>query len=331
MSVPVAFRLNSAMKVARVAIPAVALTVGIMGGPALWAQGVRVPELKFEVASVKPSTFQAAAFVAPGERGNGGGCPLRLKIDSARVDFECSTLRMLIGYAYHLSPDRVTGPNWMMGVGSPRFDISAKLPQGAPKDHVPEMVQALLAERFKLTTHRATAIGDVYALVVAKGGQKLKQAVDAPSPVSADADALPGATDFFGELQTHTAPNADGTGTTTTISNPRMGTVREMGNPRRIQRWEAPSTSLGGLADLLDNVAPLPSPIIDMTGLKGRYQVILEVSSELFIGVDPDEMEHLTLQAFNNGLQKLGLRLEHQKASLETIVVDHIEKTPTDN
>lgn len=66
MSVPVAFRLNSAMKVARVAIPAVALTVGIMGGPALWAQGVRVPELKFEVASVKPSTFQAAAFVAPG-------------------------------------------------------------------------------------------------------------------------------------------------------------------------------------------------------------------------------------------------------------------------
>jgi uncharacterized protein (TIGR03435 family) len=217
----------------------------------------------------------------------------------------------------------------MMGVGSPRFDISAKLPQGAPKDHVPEMVQALLAERFKLTTHRATATGEVYALIVAKGGAKLKQAVDAP--VSADADALPGATGFFGELQTHTAPNADGNGATTTISNPRMGTVRETGNPRRIQRWEAPSTSLVGLADLLDNVAPLPSPIIDMTGLKGRYQVILEVSSELFIGVDPDDMEPLTLQAFNNGLQKLGLRLERQKASLETVVVDHIEKTPAAN
>jgi uncharacterized protein (TIGR03435 family) len=298
----------------------------------LSAQGARGPEAKFEVASVKPSTFRAPAFLPPGERGNGGGCPLRIKIDGGRVDFECATLAMLIGYSYRLSPDRIIGPKWMIGVGSPRFDISAKLPQGTPKVHVPEMVQALLTDRFKLTTHRATTTGGIYALILAKDGPKLEQAVTAANAsIAAEIDPSAGTTDFYGEVQTNTAPNVDGKGSTTTISNPRMGTVRETGDPKRILRWEAPNTSLSGLADLLDNVAPLSSPIIDMTGLDGRYHVTLKVSSGSFIGVDPADMESLTLKAFNDGLQKIGLKLESRKGSIETIVVDHVEKTPTEN
>jgi uncharacterized protein (TIGR03435 family) len=239
---------------------------------------------------------------------------------------------MLIGYAYHISPDRVTGPKWMMDAGSPRFDISAKLAEGAHKDRVPEMLEALLSDRFKLTMHRATTTGAVYGLIVAKGGPTLERAVAIPGgSVSADTEGSSGTTDFYGELQSSTTPNADGKGSTTTFTNPRMGTVRGTGDPRRVLRWEAPSTTLGGLADLLDSVAPLPAPIIDMTGLSGRYHVSLQVSSELFLGVDPADMERLTLKAFNDGLQKLGLRLDPRKGSFETIVVDSIEKTPTDN
>ena len=47
-----------------------------------------------------------------------------------------------------------------------------------------------------------------------------------------------------------------------------MGTVRQTGEPFQIQRWEAPSISLEGLADLLDKVLPLSSPVVDTTGLK---------------------------------------------------------------
>jgi len=145
---------------------------------------------------------------------------------------------------------------------------------------------------------------------------------------------------------TRSTANADGSGYTTTISNPRMGTVRETELPRRIQRWEAPSTSIAGLADLLDKVAPLSSPVIDMTGLKGRYQVVLEVSLSDLTGRpvvavtagDPTarenartDMEQTVLKGFNDGLRKLGLRLERRKGPLETLVVDHVEKTPTGN
>lgn len=167
-----------------------------------------------------------------------------------------------------------------MDPGSPRFDIAAKIPQGASENQVPEMVQALLAERFGLAIHRGTANRTIYALLVAKRGQKVKESAQEPvAPVPAeDADAPPGIVGFFGATQDRTILNADGSDSTTTIGGPHMGTVRETGDPFRIQRWEAPSISMQGLADLLDKVAPLSSPVIDRTGLKGRFQLALEVS-----------------------------------------------------
>jgi uncharacterized protein (TIGR03435 family) len=62
---------------------------------------------------------------------------------------------MLIAYAFRLPPDRITGPEWMTAVGATRFDMAATIPQGAPENLVPEMVQSLLAERFKLVFHPA--------------------------------------------------------------------------------------------------------------------------------------------------------------------------------
>jgi uncharacterized protein (TIGR03435 family) len=68
-----------------------------------------------------------------------------------------------------------------MGRGPTRFDIAARMPQGASEHQVPEMIQALLAERFKLAAHRGT-------LLVMKGGVKVKEAAPektAPIPVAA--------------------------------------------------------------------------------------------------------------------------------------------------
>ena len=57
----------------------------------------------------------------------------------------------------------------------------AKIPEGASKDKVPEMLQALLADRFKMAAHRETKDHPAYALVVGKSGPKLKEAEPDPA------------------------------------------------------------------------------------------------------------------------------------------------------
>ena len=203
------------------------------------AQSAAAGGVRFEVASVKPVIGWPPAPGSSGMRGRGVGCPLRFKIDPGRVDIECATLTDLIGYAFRFPPDRIAGPDWMMALGSPRFDIAATLPQGASVKQIPEMVQALLADRFRLVLHRGTREHALYALVVAKSGLKVKEAPsDAgaailDTDVAADPDAAASRVMVVGEAQSRTTPNADGKGETTTISNPRMGTVRGTDGPNR--------------------------------------------------------------------------------------------------
>jgi uncharacterized protein (TIGR03435 family) len=81
--------------------------------------------------------------------------------------------------------------------------------------------------------------------------------------------------------------------------------------------------------------------------LKGRYQLVLEVSLNDLLGLRPAmtsavddptarenalmDMEEAALKGFNDGLRKLGLQLERRKGPVETLVVDRVEKTPTAN
>jgi uncharacterized protein (TIGR03435 family) len=295
--------------------------------PAAW------PE--FEVASVKPSVER------PPTAGRGGGCPESFKMDRGRIDFECVPLRTLIGYAFGIPRRRVMGPDWMVDRRAPAFDIHAKLPLGASQNQIPEMLQALLADRFKLAIHRGNKEDEVYALVVAKAGLKVKEA--APE---ADDTALPAAADPGGR-------------NTITRSSPSMGTVRQTEGPDKTFHWDAPNTTFEGLADLIDPVGLL-SPVIDMTGLKGRYQVVLEISlNDAFaaaaalmeqrggrpaaggvsgIPADPIatedaqmDMQKAILKGLNSGLLKLGLQLERRRGPVETLVVDRVEKTPAGN
>jgi uncharacterized protein (TIGR03435 family) len=330
------------------ALLAARAVIALGGGTGLWAQSVEETSLRFEVASVKPSAFVPSGGAAPGERASaavGGGCPQRLRVDRGRVEIRCATLAMLVGYAFRMSPDRLSGPDWMMSPRSPRFEIEARIPNGAALTQIPEMIQALLVERFKLVFHRGSSNSVVYALVVMKGGLKLKPA--APDPAdgrtpdsTSEPDASPAVDEFFGGVQTHTAQKTDGS-MATTIFSPRIGTVQQTGDPFGIQRWEGASISLEGLADLLDQVAPISVPVMDMTGLKGRFRMVLEVSlrdaQPGMVSAIPNstggesEMENVVVRAFNDGLRKLGLRLERRKGPVEAIVVDHLEKAPTEN
>jgi uncharacterized protein (TIGR03435 family) len=102
-----------------------------------------------------------------------------MKIDGARVDIGNFTLTQLITKAYDVKTYQVQGLNWMIPTAQ-RFDIIANLPAGATKEQVPQMLQALLAERFKLVVRRESKEQKVYALLVGKDGIKMKQTQELP-------------------------------------------------------------------------------------------------------------------------------------------------------
>src|SRR5437867_4409787 len=132
--------------------------------------------LAFEVASVKPAVAPAAEpmfCIVPCTAGE------RLTIVGSRVDIRFTSLHQLLVTAYRIKPHQLSGPDWMR---SQRFDIAAKMPEGVSKDRLPDMLQNLLAERFKLSIHRESNPQSVYALVVGKNGLQLQES-------TADADA----------------------------------------------------------------------------------------------------------------------------------------------
>jgi uncharacterized protein (TIGR03435 family) len=310
---------------------------------------------QFEVASVRLSVPVLEAG-ANARQGGGGGpvCPTRFSMDGGRVDIECLTLAALIGHAFGILPDRIAGPDWMTAGSTAKFDIAANLPEGASAAQVPEMLQALLADRFKLAIHREKREQTVYALVVAKSGLKAKSALpkaDAPSAVTAaDPNTLPAQPSTIaniggGEAVMTDLPSQNGRGATT-ITSPLLGTVRTTVS-EGVEHLEAPNTTFEGLAGLMSTMMVAPVAIVDRTGLKGRYQVVLEISWQEVVAAgqaaqaqeggratDPASEPAIVaaqLNQFRRELQKAGLRLEPRKGPVEIIVVDHLEKTPTGN
>ncbi len=225
------------------------------------------------------------------------------------------------------------GPDWML---TTPYDIVAKMPEGATKEQVPQMLQALLAERFKMTIHRDKKEQSVFALVVGKNGAKLTE-------FKADADSN-GAVSGSNELAISGKPGqsqtvSDGTGLQQTV------TPSPDGKSLHIAFTKVPLSMLcEGLFRFVGR------PIIDMTGLKGDYNAALDISMadimamqrSLGVGAgagggggDAQRPADAASDNFGNSvvesLNALGLKLEARKLPLDMIVVDHIEKTPTSN
>src|SRR5580698_3734270 len=93
------------------------------------------PRLTFEVASIRRAPDQRSAIES--------GKPLHVgtKIDGARADIGSAALLSLILDAFAVKPYQLSGPDWLFspGLDIPRFDILAKMPEGATKEQVPEM------------------------------------------------------------------------------------------------------------------------------------------------------------------------------------------------
>jgi uncharacterized protein (TIGR03435 family) len=260
------------------------------------------------VASIKP--------FAPGQRTVAGG----LHMDGAQIRAVALSLKDYLSTACNIKALLISGPDW---TETERFDISATLPAGSTPAQVPEMLQALLADRFQVKLHKYKKEFPVYALVPGKGPRKLKE-----SPP--DPDAVKESRGTFNDASI--AVGNDGV----TISY-WDGSSFFFGN----NRVEAKTPAMSEFTRDLERFAD--RQIVDMTGLTGRYDFAFEVSPEdsqammlrslVRVGqkLPPQVRQFLDTSspsALRDNLQKVGLKLEPRKAPLDVLVIDNALKKP---
>ncbi len=269
--------------------------------------GQSAAKLEFEVASIKPST------PPPGGRGmNVGSRGGPGTADPTQVTYSNMTLKLLIMTAYNVKSYQVTAPDWT-GEGQ-RFNIAAKVPAGASKDDARVMLLNLLADRFQMKAHLEKKEMQAFALVVAKGGVKMKPSAETPS----DAGALP-LPPGPAKLDKNGFPIVTGNGMILETQNGRA-------------RLAARQIAIGQICNFLG--IQFARPVIDQTGLAGKYDYTLEFAPENLRPTDAgasaaaSDPAPTLLVAIQD---QLGLKLEAKKLPVDIVIVDHIEKTPTEN
>ena len=280
--------------------------------PVLTSVAVMAQTPQFEVASIRPSSASATDRVNVG-----------VHIDGAQITVNYFSLKDMIRMAYSVKDYQVTGADFL---ASDRFDVAAKIPAGSKPDELRDMMKALLAERFQLKIHHDTKDFPVFALVIAKGGLKIQELPPdaesseeaAKAPVNVTASGGRGGVNVnYGHGSSFTFAD-----------NKLVGKKLTMANfAETLARFEE-------------------KPVVDMTGLKGNYDIELAftpedytamlIRSAIVAGVTmPPEalkaMQSASGDSIAMALEKVGLKMESRKAPLEVIVVDHSLKLPTEN
>jgi uncharacterized protein (TIGR03435 family) len=252
-------------------------------------------------AVAQAPTFEAAS-VKVNKSGDAGG---RFGGRPGQIIVTNYTLRDIIRNAYGLQRYQIVGgPEWL---AQDRFDINAKASEGVPQAQILVMVQTLLAERFKLRTHRETQDLPVYALKVARADGRLGPKMQ------------PATFDCAGARSRGESPPPPAG------DRPVCGA---QANPGRLM--------VGGyaIADFARNLAGFAGrPIVDRTGLTGTYNF------ELIWTPDEAPPPGIALPAWYdpNGpslvtavQEQLGLKLEATTGPVEVLVIDSAAKPVED-
>ncbi len=271
------------------------------------------PTPKFEVASVRPNTSgdnRMTVQMLPGGRYNAINIPPRL----------------LIMNSYGLQEHQLVGaPAW---IASERFDIVAKaegdLEPPASRvgpSRVQLMVRALLEERFKLKVHHEPREVPVYELVRARADGQLGRELKLST---VDCEAIVAARRSGG------AP----------AEPPKPGERPQCGARVGFGELIAGGQPLLELVSLLS--ATVGRNVIDRTGLTGRYDIHLRwtpdrvlqraagTTSNEPIRVNGVEIDPNGPSIFTALQEQLGLKLEAERATVEALVIDHIERPSPD-
>ncbi len=319
-------RLNPAKKAtlagAATAVVILPVIVGMLHAPVMSAQSVASAP-RFEVASVRPCRDYEPGHGRGTRQGTKKGLPGGEPIVSpGSLNTGCAILAYnypmagLIQRVYgrlglgHVVPLGSTlpisgGPAWIY---NDSYIVNAKAPNAASEATMEgPMLQALLEDRFKLQVHRETRQVPVYGLTVAKGGPKFQRAVEGdcvplPVPPTFPPPQLPPGKKPCSALIGTKGPNF---------------------------RLLADETTLDYVSKLLGLV--LDRPVIDRTGLTGKYKIYVEFArDQSTTGLDdfpaPSSDEPSAPSIFTAVEQQLGLKLEATKGPREFLVIDHIER-----
>ena len=264
------------------------------------------PSAVFEAASIKPQAPSSDGSIRTMVRYPANG----------RLTAAGATVKTLICVAYGISDFQVLGgPNW---IDEERYDVEAT-PGAALEEQLQkmtsdestlvkhQMLQTLLAERFKLTLHHDTKELPIYALVIAKGGSKLQETKpDDANPDPANASAHP----------------------------TNKGRMRMSFQSTAIE-LTATGMAMDGLARQL--ASQLHSTVQNQTGLKGIYDFTVHFTPD-DAGMDASGpggsgaslSDNSGTSIFAAVEDQLGLKLESKKGPVDVVVVDHVDK-PSDN
>ena len=260
--------------------------------------------VQFEVASVRPRPEQPES-----------GIETVTQFGPRQIRLAYVSLADCVSIAYRVNRDRIVGPDWM---GTTRFDLAATVPSGATRQQVPEMLQSLLAQRFRLKTHRETRELPGYTLE--HRSAKLES-------VALEAQAQD-------QLFTTTL-NGSGAGIFVNLPNGASYALEK-------DRFEFKSVTMAMLADALSRF--VGKPVTDATNLTGVFNIafdapnarLLNIRYAASVGVpvppEPLQLANNTAgEALGMGLRRAGFSLEPRRLPVEIIVVDSIDRSPSEN
>ena len=300
--------------VAAVAIP---VAIGIITSPRLAAQIVApaADSPTFEVASIKPNA--------------GGGGRIGMGGSPGRVNMTGMNVRRLMTQAYEIHDSQIIGgPDWL---GTQGYDIDATLAGTPSPEQRRMMMKTLLRDRFKLTFHTEKRDLPLYALIVQRSDGRLGPGLkripddDCPPPGSnrgarAGGPPPPASSPFD--------PNAAAA----------CGSI--VFGPGRLLAHGVPIDMLARTLGTMPAITSFNRPVTNLTKLEGFYDFDFRFMPEFGRGgppppgspaAAPNAITPGDEPALFTALQEqLGLKLNPQRATLDVLVIDAIER-PTEN
>src|SRR2546427_4313668 len=241
------------------------------------------PQPIFEFADVHPSPRTMNPF-------------MRSVLRGGRYELLNANMVDLIRTAYGVDPEKVVGgPHW---VEFDRFDVIAPAPSNMPPETLKLMLQALLADRFKLVVHNDTQPRAGFVVRIGNGKPKLQEAEPSGNP----------GCQFQARIPVASVPGQ--------ISIPPITVSCHN------LTMEAFAAELRRLANGYINNA-----VVDSTGLTGSWDFDLKWTPQGLLPLAGSD----GITIFDAVDKQLGLRLEEKKLPAPVIIVDQVNRTPTDN
>jgi uncharacterized protein (TIGR03435 family) len=298
--------------------------------------GLLVPfNLPARAQSSSPPVFEVASV-----RLSSPGIQRRYRIMDTRVDAANVPVRWILLTAFGLTSTtefQLAAPGW---VDETRVDIQATIPAGRTRRDVPQMLQALLRERFGLMAHVEPRPMDVYELLVDTGGLKMTEVAPLDELTPEIPNDNPGKSPSGSISETVDGPIRSEMitlGYRTTTTRARYDRVF---TERRSQIIDAARISIAEFASMLTTT--MDQPVIDKTGLTGLYRFTVELPPDatsvrrlMALGitttVQGTPLTDPTGFSVFKAVEGLGLKLEQRRSPVDVVVVDKLNTTPTPN